>query len=107
MARFLLSLRVNMAYWPLHDTQKILEQNEKMWAFLEDLMKKGLVKDFGIFSDGETGFLICEGAATDVYMVANTFLPYTSSEVHEIIPYEKQKEIFRAVCKAAIADRKK
>jgi hypothetical protein len=35
------------------------------------------------------------------------FIPYVSFEVHEIIPYEKQKEIVRVLLKTAITARKK
>ena len=106
MARFLVSWRVNTASWPM-DPQKSLELNEKLWAVMDDLMKKGFVKDYGIFPDGESGFIIGEGETTNIYSAVNMFIPYVSCEVHEIISYEKQKEIVRAVCKAAIAAMKK
>ena len=105
MARFHVSWRINTASWPT-DPQKSMELNEMLWSVLDDLMKKGLVKEYGIFPDGESGFLIAEGEVTDVYTGANMFIPYTSSEVHEIITLEKQKEIVRALCKMAIASKK-
>ena len=88
------------------DPQKSRELNEILWAVLDDLMKKGLVKDYGIFPDGESGYLIAEGEAVSVYTSVNMFIPYVSCEVLEIIPFEKQKEIIRALCKAQIAQAK-
>ncbi|MCJ7770549.1 hypothetical protein MUP37_03110 [Candidatus Bathyarchaeota archaeon] len=106
MARFLVSWHLNTASWPM-DLQKSLEMNETLWAVMDDLMKKGLVKDYGVFPDGESGYLVAEGQATDVFMSVNMFIPYVSCEVHEIIPFEKQKEIVRTLLSAAIAAMKK
>jgi hypothetical protein len=89
------------------DPQKSRELNEILWAVLDDLMKKGLVKDYGIFPDGESGYLIAEGEAVSVYTSVNMFIPYVSCEVQEIIPFEKQKEIIRALSQMAIASMKK
>jgi len=103
--RYLLLWRVNFSFWPM-EASKSLELNEKMWAAMDDLMKKGLVKDYGIFLDGQSGYLIAEGEAANLYMAANMFIPYVSAEVHEIISYEKQKEIMRAMLQAAAAAKK-
>jgi hypothetical protein len=37
---------------------------------------------------------------------ANMFVPFVSAEVHEIISYEKQKEIMRGMLQAAAASKK-
>ena len=105
MARFHVSWRINTASWP-KEPQASHELNETFWAVIDDLMKKGLVKEYGIFPDGESVFIIGEGDTTNIYGAVNMFIPYVSSEVHEIIPYEKQKEIVRALM-AAIAAMKK
>jgi len=107
VARFLTLWRLNMsAPWPM-DPSKALELNEKMWAAMDDSMKKGLVKDYGIFPDGTAGYVIGEGDATNVFRAANMYMPYVLFETHEIIPYEKEKEIVRALLKAQIAAAKK
>ena len=103
MARFLVLWRINLAVqWPT-DPSKYLEMNEKMWAGLDGLMKKGEVEEFGVFPDGYSGYAIGKGETADLYRNVSMFQPYIVSEVHEIIPYEKQKEIIRAVLKAQIA----
>jgi hypothetical protein len=76
------------------------------WGFIDDLMKKGLVKDYGVFPDGGSGFIIGEGEIINIYSAVNMFIPYVSCEVHEIISYEKQKEIQRALMAAVDAMRK-
>jgi len=106
MARFLILWRGNpLAPWPT-DPSKVLELNEKMWAALDSSIKKGETKDYGVFPDGTSGYGICEGEATDIFRRANMFMPYILIEVHEIISYEKQKEIVRALLKAQIAAEK-
>jgi L-rhamnose mutarotase len=65
VGRYLLLWRVNFSFWPM-EASKSLELNEKLWAAMDDLMKKGLVKDYGIFLDGQSGYLIAEGEAANL-----------------------------------------
>jgi len=103
MARFLVLWRVNpIAPFPT-DPSKALELDEKVWAAIDGLMKKGEVEEFGVFPDGYSGYAIGKGETADVYKDVTMFHPYFLSEVHEIIPLEKQKEIIRALLKAQIA----
>jgi hypothetical protein len=107
VARFLSLWRMNpVAPFPT-DPSKVLEVNEKMFAAMDALIKKGEVKEFGFFQDATSGYLIGEGEAADLFRAANMFLPYILGESHEVIPYEKGKEILRALCKAQIAAAKK
>jgi len=107
VARFLVLWRMNPAApWPTNPFE-VLELNEKMWALIDDLMKKGLVKEMGGFLNGWSGYAIGEGEATDVYKYVTMFAPYMQGEVHEVIPYEKTKEIDRAKLKALIEATKK
>ena len=103
MARFLVLWHLSpVAPWPT-DPSKLLELEEKMWAGMDGLMKKGEIEEFGVFPDGYSGYAIGKGETADLYRNVSMFQPYFVSEVHEIIPYEKQKEIIRAVLKAQIA----
>jgi len=107
VARFLVLWRVNpVAPFPT-DPSKYLELEEKMWAGIDGLMKKGEIEQFGVFPDGYSGYAIGKGETVDVFRDVAMFHPYVLSEVHEIIPYEKQKEIIRAILKAQIAAAKK
>jgi hypothetical protein len=103
VARFLVLWRVNpVAQWPT-DPSKYLELEEKMWAAIDGLMKKGEVEEFGVFPDAYSGYAIGKGEAADVYRDVSMFHPYFLAEVHEIIPLEKEKEITRAILGAQIA----
>jgi len=107
MARYLVLWRVNpVAPWPW-EPSKYLELEEKMWAGIDALMNKGEIEEFGVFLDGYSGYSIGKGEAADVFRDVAMFHPYILSEVHEIIPYEKQKEIIGAMLKAQIAAMKK
>jgi hypothetical protein len=99
--------RLNLsAPWPT-DPKQTLELEEKMWAMIDGLIKKGEIEEFGVFPDGYTGYLISKGTAEDFLRNTESFLPFVISEPHEIIPYEKNKEIARAMLKAQIAAMKK
>jgi len=107
MARFLVLWRLNpLAPWPT-DPSKTLELNEKMWAAIDGSMKKGEIEEFGVFPDGYSGYGIGKGETVDVYRAGLMFQPYVLFDIHEIIPYEKSKEIVRALCEAQIAAAKK
>ena len=103
MARFLVLWRTNPAApWPT-DPVEVSKFVEKTWAVIDDLIKKGEVKEHGLFLDRTpfTGYDMYEGEATDVLrFVSMLYMPYYGCEVREIIPYEKEKEILRAIWKA-------
>jgi len=107
MARYLILWRENpVAPWPT-DPSEALKLNEKMFAAVDDLIKKGEIEEFGFFQDGTSGYTIGKGESTDMFRCSSMFLPYILGEVHEIIPYEKGKEIELAVAKARIEAAKK
>jgi hypothetical protein len=107
VARFLSVWRMNPAAPVPTDPSKGLEMNEKIFAAIDALIKKGEIKEFGFFPDATSGYVIGEGESTDMFRGAYMFTPYIYGEVHEIIPYEKGKEIIRALCKAQIEAAKK
>lgn len=107
MARFLVLWRLNPAApWPT-DPSKYLELEEKLWAGVDGLMKKGEFEEWGTFPDVHDGYVIGKGETVDIYRDMCMFYPYVVCEVHEIISLEKHKEIIRAVLKAQIAALKK
>lgn len=101
MARFLILWRSSTA-WPT-DPVESSRLSEKMWAAIDDLIKKGVVKEMGWFLDGASGYTIGEGEAADTFRNVSMFSPFIECEVHEVIPYEKAKESLRAVWKALAA----
>jgi len=107
VARFLALWRTNpVAPWP-RDPVEYSKLLEKMWAVIDDAIKKGTVKEYGSFLEGTSGYVIGEGEGADVYRATSMFMPYVHFELHEIIPYEKEKEIVRALLKARIEAAKK
>lgn len=107
MARILTLWRMNpLAPWP-RDPAEAAKLRERMWAAIDDLMKKGLIKEFGWFLNGTSGYTIGEGDIAEAFKDVSMFLPYYEQEVHEVIPYEKGKEILRAVAKAQAEAAKK
>jgi hypothetical protein len=99
LPRFLiLWQRSPSAPWPkdLKETAKLLET---MWAGIDNLIKKGEVKEFGWFLDGKSGYAIGEGESTTVLRDVSLFMPFEEFEVHETIPYEKGKAATREAWK--------
>ena len=107
MARFMILWHLNTAAPVPMDPAKQLEMQEPFWALIDGMIKKGEIEDFGIFPDGYSGYAIHKSETADLLRHAITFQPWVIGEVHEIIPFEKSKEITRAVLKAQIAAMKK
>jgi hypothetical protein len=89
------------------DPVKLLEMQEQYWALMDGMIKKGEIEEFGFFPDACTGYVISKGETADLFRNASMFLPFVINDVHEIIPYEKGKEVIRAMLKAQIAAMKK
>ena len=63
MAKYLVLWYMNpVAPWST-DPVEYSKSAEKMWAGIDDAIKKGLVKEFGEFLDSTSGYAICEGEA--------------------------------------------
>jgi hypothetical protein len=107
MAKYLITFQSNLnAPWP-QDPAEYLEVNEQLWAFAEDFMKKGLVKDLGFGLDQVSGYVIAEGEAAEVYSAMGMALPYLLCDVREVVSFEEGRELDRARLKAQIEAVKK
>ena len=106
MAKFLAIWKQNqMAPFPTGPSEAT-KLNQMMFAGIDELMKKGEILDFGMFPDGTTGYAISKGEAADVFRRTNMFQPYFLFEIHEIVPYEKAKEITKEIYKMRIEQAK-
>ena len=100
MARFLVLWRRNpVAHWPT-DSAEYEKLMERLWIGIDDLIKKGEIKEFGYFLDGTSGYAIGEKESANVFRNVSMFVPYIECEVKESIPYEKAKETLRALMRA-------
>ena len=100
MAKYLTLWRMNpLAPWP-KDPVESEKLREKMWAGIDDLLKKGVLKEFGYFLNGTSGYTIGEGDGAEAFKDTTMFMPFYEQELHEVIPYEKGKGIIRACAKA-------
>jgi len=107
MSRYLALWRRNpSAPWP-RDLTEYSKLQETMWAAIDGLMKKGEIKEFGWFLDGLSGYAIAEGDSATHFKNVSMFAAYYDFEVHEMLQYDKGKEILRALSKAQIEAAKK
>jgi len=101
MAKYLNLWRLNpMAPWPT-DPAEAAKLNEMLFAQMDNYIKAGVVKEFGYFLDGTSGYLIGEGESIVAFRAAQEFSPFIENvDVQEIVPYETGKETIRGVMKA-------
>ncbi len=107
MGKFLILWSLNpTAPFPT-DPEELLQFYEKVWAAIDDLIKKGEITEMGAFMDGISGYVIGEGESVTIFKNLNMFTPFWTFEVYEAIPLETAKEIWRATTKARIEAAKK
>jgi hypothetical protein len=99
LARYLVLWSMNPAAPWTEDPVEFSKLTENLWMGIDNLIKKGTIKEFGYFMDGMSGFSIGEGDSVETFKNVSMFSPYIECEVQEIIPYEKAKETLRAVWK--------
>jgi hypothetical protein len=91
MTKFLVLWRRNMlAPWPT-DRREIAENMEAMFEAIERYMDAGMVKEAGLFTDGDSGSFIFEGTSADILKMTSFYSPLIQYEVKEMIRYEKGK----------------
>ena len=98
--------RRDAAQWPTSPTD-YLKLQEMQWAAIDGLLKKGEIKEFGLFLDGVSGYCMGEGDGATVFKDVAMFSHFYDFDVSEIIPFEKGKEILRSVMKAQMEAMKK
>jgi uncharacterized protein YciI len=92
MPRYLILYKINSAIQPV-DPKVALEETEANLAAVEELQKAGIFKEVGTFNPGE-GYLIAEFPSTEeAFKLAQRFWPGVLTDIREIIPWEKTKEI--------------
>jgi hypothetical protein len=86
MPKYLVTWTSNPTVWPT-DPQQKLAVLEGATAGGDQMLKAGIVKEMGWFTD-QTGFAIFEVPSTEqvIAMVA-PFWPYYNTEIREIVPW--------------------
>jgi hypothetical protein len=100
MAKFVEFWRMNPnAPWPT-DPAEALKLYEMLFAATDNLLKTGVLLEFGLFQNATSGYGIVSGETKDAFKKATAFLPWIEIESHEVVPHETAKEIVRGVLKA-------
>jgi len=79
----------------------------KIGPLVDNSIETGKVIEHGHFLDGTSGYSIWEAEAGDLLEFWSMLVPYYEKEIHEFIPYEKSREILRAVFEAQAEATKK
>jgi hypothetical protein len=92
MPRYLILYKVNPAIQPV-DPKTALEETEANLAAVDELLKAGIFKDTGTFNAGE-GYAIAELPSAEAALkLAQRFWPGITTDIREIVSWEKTKEI--------------
>ena len=100
MPRYITIWKLNLVTLP-PDLKAQAKVWEAAFAALDGELKKGTLKEFGFF-DAYSGYAISEGTSAEEFQSSVSWFPGVAMETHEAIPYEKGKQIVRAVYKARL-----
>lgn len=90
MARYIVLYKANPALWPV-DPKQGLAVLEGAIAGGEELLRMGAAKEIGWLT-AQDGYAIFEVASKDqVLGMIHPFFPYFTTEVHEVVEWEKAK----------------
>lgn len=71
------------------------------------MLKTGEIREEGFFLNRRSGYTLVDGDPAAVFTVVASFHPFVDREVHEILPYETGKEVFRGILNATTEAMKK
>lgn len=102
MGKFLILWCTNSAAPFPKESKEYKKFMEHIWMSIDARVKSGMLKDYGFFLESKAGYAIAEGTSEQVFKYVSMFAPYWTSTVHEIISYEKGKEILKQAMTGAI-----
>lgn len=94
MGKYLTLWEVDMSRVP-EDPKEQLEFFEKIHSMVEEDLKNGSTKDFGMFLGGDKGYAIDEGTEEEVAMSNMKYCPSIKCTVHQVISADQIKEIMK------------
>ena len=99
MGRFLVLWRMNEDFIPgdITDRQKIIEQISKI---TRDDIKKGVIKDWGMSTDGTCGFAIREESHADFLKHSLLMAPYINIEkTMDVVTFDESRKVIEEIFK--------
>jgi L-rhamnose mutarotase len=102
LTKFVILWCTNLAAPFPTDSKEYKSFMEHIWASIDKRVKEGMLKDYGFFLESKAGYAIAETTAEQVFKFVSMFAPYWTFTIHEVMPYEKGKDILRRVMTGAI-----
>lgn len=102
MGKFLILWCTNLAAPFPKESKEYRKFMDHIWMSIDKRVKSGMLKDYGFFLESKAGYAIAEGSSEQVFKYVSMYAPYCTSTVHEIMSYEKGKEILREAMTSAI-----
>ena len=97
MPKYLYLWRLNFSQVRL-DSVEMGKLQERLFAVIEENLKKGGLKDWGMYLDGVHGFAIRECEGTELMTGIMSFAPYIEVlAVHEVLILDKARKIYAGV----------
>ncbi|MCX9026282.1 MAG: hypothetical protein OIN85_09340 [Candidatus Methanoperedens sp.] len=100
MGRYLTLWETDMTRVP-EDPKEQLEFFTKLINMVQEDLKNGPTKEFGMFLGGDSGYTIEEGTEEEVTMCNMKFCPFVKISVQQIISADQVQEImnkFKSCC---------
>lgn len=81
--------------------EKTEDRSTQLLRMVQEDLKAGKMKDWGIFAEGGAGYAIFEGSETDLALEAGKYRPNIEGGVHTVLTVDQQMEVLRKLAQSA------
>ena len=96
MARYLVTWKAVNARQP-ENMEARVKQNLRFMETIQDALKSGALKDYGIAGDGMKGYAIFEGTETVGAMMAQMYVPFYEFEYTSMLTADEWVEVLKSL----------
>ena len=91
MSRYLVLWEINQSQFPADPKERVtLMSQAKEWV--EKNISKGIITSWGAFLTGGKGYSVFECSPSEIYKEAQTFNPYFTIQIHEVLSVNELPE---------------
>lgn len=97
MGRYLSLWEIDPSKLP-EDPEEQFELFNRLLDMVKEDIKNGIIKDFGTFLDGNSGYSIDEGTEEEIVLSTMRYCPYVKCNIRPVISIDQLDGIMKKLC---------
>jgi hypothetical protein len=78
-----------------------MKQDTMLTKMVQDDLKSGKLKDFGIFAEGGGGYVIFEGNEAELALETSKYYPFADFEAHVVLTADQNMDVLKKLAQMA------